>query len=233
MNLDRNLLAIITARGGSKGVHRKNIRSVCGKPLIAYSLQAALDSEKISRTIVSTDDQHIADIALGLGGEVPFLRPGELARDESSSIDVLIYTLEWLRRLENYQPELTLLIQPTSPLVRVADIEEILKVFDETEADAVVSVCEAHPSPYWMHRIESDGRLVDFFETQLESRRQDIPPVYQRNGALWLAKTKVLIDQKSFIGDKTYAYLMGRERSLEIDSEIDLVLAEYLLSLGE
>ena len=209
---------------------KKNIRPVAGRPLIAYAIGAALGSHCVERILVSTDDVQIAEVAGGCGAEVPFLRPPELAGDDSPTVDALVHALEWLQTEQGYAPEFTLLIQATSPLVRAADIEEVHAILRDKGADAVVSVCEAHPSPYWMHKLEEDGRMVDFVETKPESRRQDLPPIYGRNGALWLARTEILVRRRSFITKNTYSYIMETERSLEVDGEADLAIADLLLA---
>ena len=225
---NKNVIAIIPARGGSKGIPRKNIRLLAGKPLIAYTTEAALQSEYLDRIIVSTDDEEIAEITKSFGAEVPFLRPMELARDDSPTIDVLIHAIEWLENNDKYIPDIIVLLQPTSPLTIAKDIDTAIELYIEKKADAVVSVCEAEHSPYWMHKIEN-GRLVDFVETIYESRRQDLPTVYRRNGAIWIASKDILMRQKTFFTGNTYGYIMPYNRSVEIDTLLDMKLVEVLI----
>jgi CMP-N-acetylneuraminic acid synthetase len=219
-------LAIIPARGGSKGVHRKNIRALGGRPLISYAIGTALAAKNIDRLIVSTEDPEIADVAKACGADVPFLRPPELAQDDSKVVDALLHTLDRTDREEGYKPDLVVLLQPTSPFLIGSDIDGAVAKCRQPGVDAVVSVCLPDHSPYWMHRMEEDGRLTDFVGTVYESRRQDLPPVYFRNGAIFMAKTEVLVNAGSFFGDRTYAYVMDQDRSLQIDTERDLRLAE-------
>jgi len=229
---DNEVLAIIPARGGSKGVPRKNVLEIGGKPMIAHTIEAALASRRIGKVIFSTEDEEIAGVARQWGAEVPFMRPAELAGDETRMIDVLEHALGWLRKESAYVPQWVLLLQPTSLLRTSDDIDGAIDLCLTKDADAVVSVCEvAHP-PHWMHRIKEDGRLIDFIDTVYESRRQDMPVVYQRNGAIWLAKTEVLLENRSFFTPNTYAYVMDGGKSLEVDTELDLKVAYALLGRG-
>lgn len=228
--IDENLhiVAIIPARGGSKGIPQKNIRPLAGKPLIAYTIEAALQSNYLARVIISTDDEEIAEIAKSFGAEVPFMRPAEFARDDSPTMDVLIHAIGWLENNDKYIPDIIVLLQPTSPLTIAKDIDAAIELYIEKKADAVVSVCEVEHSPYWMHKIEN-GRLVDFVETIYESRRQDLPTVYRRNGAIWIASKDILMKQNTFFTENTYGYVMPQETSIEVDTLLDLKFAEVLI----
>ncbi len=224
------VLGIIPARGGSKGVPRKNITPVAGKPLIAYTIEAALSTPSLDRVIVSTDDDEIGNVAREYGADVPFPRPPELARDDTLVLPVLLHALSWLSEHESYRPEYIMLLQPTSPLRAAEDIESAVNIAITTRADAVVSVSAVHRHPYWMKRVTEDGRLTDFLPAeQIPSRRQELPQIYALNGAIYLSDTRVLLERQTFYTDRTYAYVMPPERSLDIDSPWELYLAELIL----
>ena len=167
-------LALIPARGGSKGVLRKNIALVGGKPLLAWTIESALKANCIERVIVSTDDEQIAQVARDLGAEVPFLRPAELARDDTRRNHPLLHAVEWLAAHENYFPEWVILLQPTSPLRSSDDIEAAFALALDRHADAVVSITPACVHPFWTKKIDETGRLSDFVASnKSETRRQD------------------------------------------------------------
>lgn len=225
------VLGIVTARGGSKGIPRKNVALLLGKPLLAYTAEAALASNRISRTVLSTDDPEIARVGRQLGLEVPFLRPAELAKDDTPTIPVL---QDVVRRLEDagdcYDAILTL--QPTNPLRRVEDINGAVELLERTGADSVISfsdVGERHPAR--MKRIDADGRVSDPpFAEEFEGKpRQQLPKLYLRDGSIYLTRRAVLMEQSSLKGSDCRAWLMPEERSLNIDTPFDLLLAEQLL----
>lgn len=224
------VLAIIPARGGSKRVPRKNVRDLCGKPVIAYTIEAALESSVFSRIIVSTDDDEVAGVAKRLGADVPFMRPPELAQDDTPGIEPVLHAVCWLDEHERYRPDYVMLLQPTSPLRTAKDIEAAVQLAQKKQADSVVSVCSVDQHPYWMKQITEDGRLVDFLLLdRAYTRRQDLPSVYALNGAIYLARREVLLKQQTFYTDRTYAYIMPPERSLDIDIPWDLYLADLIL----
>ncbi len=209
---------------------RKNLAMLAAKPLIAYTVQAALSASSLDRVIVSTDDDEIGKVAREYGANVPFCRPPDLAGDDTPVFPVILHALNWLSEHEGYRPGYIMLLQPTSPLRAVEDIESAINIAMTTRADAVVSVTVAHQHPYWMKRVAEDGRLTDFFPSdQIPSRRQELPQVYALNGAIYLANTSVFLERQSFYTDRTYAYVMPPERSLDIDSEWDWYLAELIL----
>ena len=225
-----NVLAVIPARGGSKSIPRKNIKLLAGKPLIAWTIEAALQSQMLARVIVSTDDPEIAQIAREWGAETPFLRPPELARDDSSSISVVLHTLQWLEEQEHFSPVNVLLLQPTSPFRNSHDICEAIALAETRQARAVVSVSEAEKHPYVCKRILSDGTLVDFVASDLAyQRRQDFPPAYALNGAIYLNQCESLVRDHTFLPEGTLAYIMQAQRSLDIDTPWDWCLAELIL----
>jgi CMP-N,N'-diacetyllegionaminic acid synthase len=218
-----SLLALIPARGGSKGIPRKNIRNLCGKPLIAWSIEVAQESDLVDKIVVSTDDEEIAEIALSYGAEVPFLRPSELAQDETPGIDPVLHALDKLPQFD-----MILILQPTSPLRNVSDIEGILKMCQERLAPAAVSICESSKHPNWMFYRGEDGTLSPF-ENILATRRQELPKIYSVNGALYLAKTSWLKENKSFFSTDTLGYTMPSDRSGDIDSPFDWEVVEFLM----
>lgn len=223
-------LGLIPARGGSKGVPRKNIHLLAGKPLIAYTIEAALQSKYRLRIIVSTDAAEIAEVAQVAGAEVPFLRPAELAQDDTPTFPVVQHALQWLEQHENYQPEVVVLLQPTSPLRRAEHVDQGVELLLQTNADSVVSVCEVEHSPYWMRVLDDKGIVRPFVETDREFlRRQDLPPVYRLNGALYVTKRRVIMEKEGLLGDDVRALVMARQDSIDIDDEVDFLLAELLV----
>lgn len=224
------IIAVISARGGSKGVPRKNVLPVAGKPLIAWTIAAALGSRQVSRLIVSTDDPEIAHVAREHGAEVPFLRPSEMARDDSPVIDAVEHALHWVERSEGRLPDYVVLLQPTSPLRQTADIDGAIDLACARNADAVLSVCEASPHPYLARRLGKDGSLADFIDLPSKpNRRQDYPPAYVLNGAIYVNRVAPLLASRNFQPPGALAYPMPAERSCDIDTHLDLQIAELLL----
>ena len=223
-------LTIIPARGGSKAIPHKNIKLLAGKPLIAWTIEAAINCRKLSRVIVSTDDPEIAKVALQCGAEVPFLRPAELARDESSSLSVVLHLVHWLEEQGSHVPEYVLLLQPTSPFRTTEDIEAAIESANSRRVNAVVSVCEAKVHPFLCKRIQEDGMLVDFMTAHIDYlRRQDLPPAYSLNGAIYMNRYELLLEERTFLPKDTLPYLMPPERSLDLDTPWDWHLAELIL----
>ena len=213
----RSVLALITARGGSKGLPGKNILPVNGRPLLAWTVDAARRSEYVDRVVLSSDDESIAAAALACGCEVPFRRPGELASDTAATIDVALHALgelpghDWL-----------VLLQPTSPLRTAADIDAALERCIATEARSCVSVTAVDQSPYWMYRIGDNDRLYPIIEAPPgATRRQDLPAVYALNGAVYVADVDELKRTRSFVNADTVAHVMPAERSIDIDTAAD------------
>lgn len=224
-------VGLITARGGSKGVPGKNIAPVAGQPLIAWTIAAARES-KMDRCIVSTDSDEIAAVCRVAGGEVPFRRPDALAQDDSPHIDVLLHALDWLDN-EGRGPDYLVLLQPTSPLRTGQDIDAAMDLAIQRNADSVISVCDAPVHPFWVRRIDESGRLKDFMDWPDNSgylRRQILPPAYAMNGAIYVIRSKILRERRSYFTERTYAYVMPRERSLDVDTAWDLQIAEMALA---
>jgi len=216
------ILAVIPARGGSKGVPRKNIRPLAGKPLIAWTIEEAKKSKYIDRLVLSSEDTEIIKIAQSYECEVPFVRPIELAQDDTPGIDPVLHALE---QLPGY--DIVVLLQPTSPLRTVRDIDAGLEFLMTQQAPVCVSMSEVTKSPYWMFSLTKDFRIRNLLEKPtMASRRQDLPKSYVANGALFIAKTDYLNKQQSFYSQETLGYLMPRERAYDIDEELDFIVCE-------
>ncbi|KMY29187.1 acylneuraminate cytidylyltransferase [Lysinibacillus xylanilyticus] len=216
------ILAIISARGGSKGVPRKNIKELAGKPLIAWTIEAANKSKYITRTILSSEDREIIDIAKKYGCEVPFVRPRELAQDDTPGIGPVLHAIE---QCPGY--DYVVLLQPTSPLRTVADIDSCIEYIIEQGAKFCVSVTEPEKSPYWMYTLEDKTIKPLIEQKQLTTRRQDLPSVYALNGAVYVGETSWLQKTKSFITDETIGYIMEKSHSYDIDTEEDFSFCEW------
>lgn len=231
----KKILGVITARGGSKGIPRKNIKELCGEPLIAHTIRAAQGSKYLTRCIVSTEDEEIAQVARAHGAEVPFMRPKELAQDVSTSMEVVQHALSWLRNppdgKEGETYDYLMILQPTSPLRTAEDIDTAIEKIVATDADSVISVMElSNFGPRKMHRIEGDTIRPYFDEHEIgkeSQRRQDLEPVYRRNGAaIYLTKAE-LVERGDLFGKVSRPYIMPRERSVDIDEPVDFELAEF------
>ncbi len=221
------MTAIIPARGGSKGLPGKNIRPLLGKPLIAHSIECALGARSIDRVVVSTDSPEIADIALRFGGEVPCLRPAELATDGASAVDAYIYTVDRLSRSLGEDITSFAVLLPTAPLRTSDDVDNAIELFFRKNADSVVSYTpEAHPI-HWHKYLDADGSLVDIFGDTL-ANRQDLRTSYYPNGAVYVFKSSLIRERKYYSG-RSYAYVMPRCRSIDIDTLEDFELAEFLM----
>jgi CMP-N,N'-diacetyllegionaminic acid synthase len=225
----KSVLALIPARGGSKGVPGKNIRPAGGKPLIAWTIEAARASRYVDRVILSSDDPAISAVAGEFGCEVPFMRPAEFATDEAESMDVVRHALKSLPHRYDY----LVLLQPTSPLRRAEDIDGALERCLRGAALTCVSVCEPDKSPYWMMTMTADGLVRPLFPpNEMPSRRQDAPLFFALNGAVYVAPTDHLAAGGGFLTAATVGYVMPKDRSFDIDTELDLRLADFLLTEG-
>ncbi|XZG70801.1 acylneuraminate cytidylyltransferase family protein [Chitinibacteraceae bacterium HSL-7] len=222
-------LALIPARAGSKRLPNKNLLPVAGRPLIAWTIAAALDSGCFERVVVSTDSAELAEVALAAGAEVPFMRPEALASDTASSMDVIFHALDQLAAAGDL-PALTALLQPTSPLRNADDIRAAFARLQGSGGDSVVSVSEVEHSPLWSNTLPADGSLAAFLRPEvLGKRSQDLPQYYRLNGAIYLARTRVLQARGSFFGPGSFACVMPAERAIDIDHRTDLLLADLLL----
>lgn len=230
---DTGILAIIPARGGSKGIPRKNVRMLGDRPLIVHSIAAALAAPSLQRVIVDTDDMEIAGVARASGAEVPFLRPAELATDTARVIDSTLHLLRWLEVEQGYRPGYVMLLQPTSPLRTAVDIEGAVRLVAEREADAVVSVCPVREHPFLFKTVDVEGRLHPFVrDGRAEGGRQGWPDVFRLNGAIYLVRREVLLEARSWCPEGVLAYPMPVGRSLDIDVPEDWLAAEQAMAAG-
>ncbi|MCM8790614.1 MAG: acylneuraminate cytidylyltransferase family protein [Candidatus Omnitrophica bacterium] len=226
----RSILAIIPARGGSKGLPRKNVKDLAGKPLIAWTIREALKCGCIDRVIVTTDDKEIANISARYGAEIPFLRPKRLSLDRTETIDVILHAINWLRD-EGCDYDVVVVLQPTSPLRVAGDITSALKMLFDRKAAGIVSVCKAEHNPLWANSIPVDLSMKDFLpKAVINKNRHKLPEFYRLNGAIYVALTEFLRSNRSFFGPGVYAYIMPKDRSVDIDDAIDFKLAELLIS---
>lgn len=222
-----NIIAIIPARGGSKGLSRKNIRLLNNEPLIAYSIDCALKSKFIRRVIVSTDDEEISEIAKNYGADI-IKRPSELATDTAATIDVILHCLSCLETQKDF-PECIVLLQPTSPLRISEDIDGAITTFFSKDCNSVISVCEPDHPPYWNLIIENNYLKPAFDKRYFKIRRQDLPKTYMPNGAVYISKTDYIKQNHNFYGDRTLPFFMPKERSVDIDTEIDFIVADAII----
>ena len=228
------ILALIPARGGSKGIPRKNIIMLAGKPLIAYSIEQALASRYITRTIVSTDDSEIAEVALRSGAEVPFMRPPEFAQDLSPDIDVFRHALLWLQEHEDYYPELVVHLRPTGPVRRVALIDQAIEeMLQHPEADSLRSVSRPIQTPHKMWDIGEDGYLkpllhVDGLPNAHSMPRQMLPEVFWQNGYVDVIRPQAILEQNSMCGNKVLRFVV-QEPIYELDYPDSIPVVEAAL----
>jgi CMP-N-acetylneuraminic acid synthetase len=228
-----DILGLIPARGGSKGIPHKNIVPLLDRPLLAYTCEAALASGQLSRVIMSTDDLRIAEVAREHDVEAPFMRPAELAQDDTLALPVVQHAVRWLEENEGYSPGAVMILQPTSPLRRAEHITGAIEVMDRTGADTVVSVVEVphQYGPASLMSFDAHGRLVPYESGTMVLSRQDKPVLYARNGpAVLLVKKTTLMDQEMLYGANTQPYLMDEIDSFDVDTINDLVIIEALMT---
>ena len=221
------ILAVIPARGGSKGILKKNIRPFCGKPLLAYSIEAAKGAPSVDRVIISTDSQEIADVGKKYGAEVPFLRPPELAEDGSKVVDAVVHLLEKLKGDEGYEPTHVLLLQPTSPMRTSEDIENAIALMKKRGADNVISVCRTET--LLVGKDENDVLTIINEEHARTGNRQQLPRYYKFDGSMiYLIETRTLLADHSFLGGTPVGYEIERWRSFDLDEPQDFVVGELI-----
>jgi CMP-N,N'-diacetyllegionaminic acid synthase len=234
----QEVLGIIPARGGSKSVPRKNIKNLCGKPLIAWTIEETMKSRFLTRTIVSTDDEEIAQVARDYGADVPFLRPHNIAQDHSIDLEFFKHALNWLKNNEGYEPEIVLRLPPTSPLRTADHIDDGINVLIKNpEADSARSIMLVDKHPYRMWKLSHGQKLIDPFlpegitgmKDAPNQPRQSYPPVYVQTGALEVIRTRTIYDLNSTAGKKIAHTFMNPEDSINIDTEADFYIAESLL----
>lgn len=223
---DKRVLAVIPARGGSKGVPRKNIRELAGKPLIAWTIEEAKKSKYIDRIIASSEDEEIIKVAVKWGADVPFVRPLHLAQDDTPGIEPVLHAVQ---AVQGY--DYIVLLQPTSPLRIVEDIDGCIEQCVRVKAPSCISVVESEKSPYWMYKIGENEVLAPLFPNEHSiPNRQQLPKVYSLNGAVYVASIPWLVENKDWIGGEgTVGYSMPQGRSLDIDSVDDFSICDMML----
>jgi CMP-N,N'-diacetyllegionaminic acid synthase len=229
------ILALIPARGGSKGVPRKNIKLLAGKPLIAYTIEKALNlKDQLYRVIVSTDDKEIASVAKNYGAEVPFMRPKELASDASPTLPVIQHAVEFIEKQDGVTLDWVLLLQPTTPFRNTLDIQNALELSQTTQCDSVISVKQVFAEhPILMKRIENNRLQPYCIEEKEGTRRQDYhPAAYMRNGAIYLINRDIVMKNNSLWGENIIPYVMSSDSSVNIDSLLDFNMAATMMQDG-
>jgi len=234
------VLALIPARGGSKSIPRKNLRPMAGHPLIAYSIAAGRSCHRVTRLVVSTDDEEIADVSRDYGAEIPFMRPAELARDDTPDLPVFQHALEWLGEHESYRPEIVVQLRPTSPFRRVRHIDDaVTRLLEHPGADSIRTVCIPFQNPFKMWRINKDGFLqpLDFelgnLPEPFNQPRQLLPEVFWQTGYVDAARTTTILQKKSMTGEHILPLVIDASEWIDIDSPDDWRRAERLLESGE
>ncbi len=223
-------IAIIPARGGSKRLPGKNIKLLAGKPMIAWTIEAALDSGAFDHVLVSTDCEQIAQVAKSFGAEVPFLRPAEIATDTATTNDVVSHLVEWFEKEHNREVTTVAILQPTSPLRAASHIGEAMSLMQEKSAKAIISVCELEHPIQFCNKLGLDGSMDSFIDPKNIRRTQDLEPYYRLNGAIYLFVREYVNRLSEIYSKGTYSYLMESKFSIDIDNEDDFSLAEYYMS---
>ncbi len=228
---NKRVLAIIPARGGSKRLPRKNVLALQGKPLIAWSIDAGLNSRFVDRVVVSTDSHEIAEISRQYGADVPFMRPLNIAGDTATTNSVILHMINTLNSIEQF--DIVVILQPTSPLRMSTDIDDALEMVETKQAEGVVSVCECEHSPYWSNTLPSDGNMGRFIREDLSDKRsQDLPICYRLNGAVYAFTVSSIIENKGLsYSSQVYSFIMPAHRSIDIDNALDFKLAEFLINI--
>jgi CMP-N,N'-diacetyllegionaminic acid synthase len=231
MNYNKyKILGIITARGGSKGIPKKNIKLLGKKPLINYTISTARASQMLTCAIVSTDSEEIAQIAQQAGGSVPFLRPASLAEDDTGHLPVIQHALEYMEKDRGYEFDFVVILQPTSPFRTIDDIDESLRKLIESGADSMVTLVETSNADHPVKAKKLEGnRVVPYIMEEPEGiRRQDLPTAFRRSGAVYAMRRQTIINNKLY-GDLTIGHVVPKERSIDIDEPLDWLKAEWML----
>lgn len=225
------MIGLIPARGGSKGVPGKNIKDLCGKPLIAWTIEAALNAEGIDRVIVTTDDEDIARVAKEYGAEVPFMRPAELASDTASAVDVYLHAIDFVKNETGEDVEKFMVFLPTAPMRTSKHIDEAIAQFKEQKGRTLLSFTEAETPATWYHRLDEEGRVhnAGFGQGATMSNRQKNETYIVPNGAIYILDYDLLKNERNYYCDNTVAYIMSKEDSADIDFPIDFEFAEFLM----
>lgn len=224
-------LGLIGARGGSKGIPRKNLTDLAGKPLISYTFDEALKSASLDRVVLSTDDHEIASLARESGVEVPFMRPEHLASDTAVMSDVIEHAIDWLNTNEDYNADAIVLLQPTSPLRKAIHIDEAVEIFQKQNADSVISLSDPLEHPWDMVYLKDDSVKFALDKYEDLTNRQDYQRFYYINGAVYITKTAMFREHKNFWGGRVVPYSMDTIESIDVDTDADLIIADCLLRL--
>ena len=225
------MLAIIPARGGSKGILGKNIKELCGKPLIAYTIEAALKTRKIDRVVVSTDSKEIAEVAMQYGAEIPFMRPSYLAKDDSSAVDVYLHAVEFLEKKDGLHIDKFVVLLPTAPLRDAYEIDCAVQTMEKCACTSLISVVEADAPASWYYQM-NENRVIKnagFDADNAIKNRQMNCQYYVPNGAIYILDYQLLKRKRTYYTDDTIGYVMTKKKSVDIDTEDDFEYAEYLL----
>ena len=225
------VLGVVPARGGSKGVPGKNIRPVLGKPLIAYAIECGLESPSVDHLIVTTDSPQIASIAREYGADVPFMRPAELSADTTPMLPVLLHAITEAEGHYNEKVDAIVLLDPTGPLRAVDDVEQCIKLLRDSSCDAVVSGNTAHRNPYFNMAVQNNGYVRLMAQaSEPVGRRQDCPVVYDLNTVVWVYSRRAIMEERARIPERTLLYLVSPERAIDIDTDLDFEILEFLMS---
>ncbi len=238
LHVSPKVLALVPARGGSKGIPRKNVRLLAGKPVVAYSVESGLRARLVTRVVCSTDDEEIAAAARDAGADVPFLRPAELAQDTTEDWPVFQHALQWLEEQEGWVPDLVVNLRPTSPLRRVEHVDAAVQLLLDTGVDSVKSVCVArqHPHKMWVMEPGGGGRMEPYLRTPFRLERgPDVPraeldTIYWQNGVVDVTRRSVILDQGVMIGRTVAGLVTEPEDSVDLDTPLDFTVAEILMA---
>jgi N-acylneuraminate cytidylyltransferase/CMP-N,N'-diacetyllegionaminic acid synthase len=231
MYKNKTFLAIIPARGGSKGFPGKNIKELCGKPLIAWSIEAGLKCKYLDEVMVTTDYQNIVEVSKQYGAIVPFLRPNKLASDTTTSFDAIKHTIEYYKNELNKEFDYIVLLEPTSPLRESSDIDKAIEVLLDSDVDSIVGICRTEDQNPVFLVLKNEKSFISGYENKEMKvlRRQDIKDVYFFEGTIYISKTNVLLDKKTFYHENTIGYEVPKYKSLEIDDMDDFVMVEAIM----
>jgi CMP-N-acetylneuraminic acid synthetase len=230
------VLALVPARGGSKGIPRKNLRLLAGKPLVVHAVETGLAAKLVTRVLCSTDDPEVAEVARAAGADVPFLRPSELATDASEDWPVFMHALDWLAEHQNWRPDLVVNLRPTSPLRTPTHVDDAIRLLLDSGVDSVKAVCLARQHPHKMWLRQPGGVIEPFLKTAFRAQRgPDVPRaelenVYWQNGVVDVTRRNVIFDQRVVIGRRVAGLVTDPADSIDIDTPLDLALAELLLA---
>lgn len=227
------IIAIIPARGGSKRLPGKNVKLLVEKPLIAWTIEATLESKVFDHIFVSTDCDKIAELSKSFGAEVPFLRPPEIATDTATTDDVVTHLVEWFEDKYNREVTTVAILQPTSPLRNAQHIQEAFELMKDKNAKAVISVCELEYPIQFCNKLDLDGSMDGFIDSKNIKRTQDLEPYYRLNGAIYLFERDYAFSLSKLYSKGTYAYIMTSQLSVDIDTKEDFTLAEFFMTNGD